>query len=117
MRLFGWNKKQKISHSELELKYDLSDSNLDDLIELEIGEINLPTGRIIASDPFFTKDIQPFSRSVNPGKYPVKIYISEVEPNHYRVAFAKIKFKDLLATKWILAVTDDMKLNNYIQRM
>lgn len=40
------------------------------------------------------------------------IYIAEVEPEHYRVAFAKIKFRAEKATSWILAVTDDMKIDD-----
>lgn len=102
--------KGKIEHKDLELKYDLNYSNQDILIELEIGEINLPTGKIIASDPFLTDNVQPFSRTVDPDKYPVNIYIIEIQPEHYRVAFAKIKFKNEKATNWILAVSDDMNL-------
>lgn len=110
MGLFD-KKKNKIEHKDLELKYDLIDSNFDKLIELEIGEINLPTGKIIASDPFFTKDVMPFSRTVEPGKYPVKIYIIEIEPEHYRIAFAKIKFKNEKAISWILAVSNNMNID------
>lgn len=112
MRLFYRFKKQKLQHKDLEIQFDISDSNLDELKEIEVGNIHLPTGKIIASDPFFTHGIKPFSRVVTPGKYPVKIYIAEIEPEHYRIAFAKIKFQSDTAKNWILAVTDDMKIDD-----
>lgn len=52
MGLFDLFKKQKLAHRDLEIRYELSDSNSDELKEIEIGNIHLPTGRIIASDPF-----------------------------------------------------------------
>lgn len=98
------------AHQDLEIEFDLSESNQEDLIQLKIADLNLPSGKIITSDPFFTSDLRAFSRTVTPGKYPVKIYLREVDEEHYRVAFAKIKFKETRATRWILAVSDDMDL-------
>ncbi len=113
MGFLNWIKTQQVvEHKDLEIKYDLSDSKSEKLIEVEIGSINLPTGKIIASDPFFTHSIKPFSRTVRPGDYPVYLYITEVEPNHYRIAFAKIKFDVNPSTYWTLAVTDDMKIED-----
>ncbi|XLS30641.1 DUF4241 domain-containing protein [Flavobacteriaceae bacterium M23B6Z8] len=82
--------------------------------EIDIGNIHLPTGKVIASDPFFTRNAKAFSRSVEPGTYPVKIYITEIEPEHYRIAFAKIKFQRETATNWILAVSDDTKIDDLL---
>ena len=112
MGLFNRIKKQKAEHKDIEIQYDLSDSNLGKLNEIEIGNIQLPTGKIIASDPFFSQSIKPFSRTVKPGVYPVKIYIAEIEPEHYRIAFAKIKFQHDKATNWVLAVSEDMKIDD-----
>ncbi len=111
MGLFDRFKRQKTDHKDIEIPFDLSHSNLDKLKEIEIGQIQLPTGKIIAGDPFFTQSIKPFVRSVNPGSYPVKIYIAEIEPEHYRIAYAKIKFQPKIATNWILAVTNDIKID------
>jgi hypothetical protein len=107
-----FNRRTKIEHKDLEIRYDITDSNLDKLIEIEIGDIYLPTGEIIASDPFFTQDIKPFARTVNPGVYKVYIYVIEIEPGHNRIAFAKIKFKQETASHWILALTEDMKIED-----
>ena len=107
-----FKRKLKYQHKDVEIWYDLSESNSDKLIEIDIGNINLPTGKIIASDPFFTDSIKPFTRTISPGTYPVKVYIAEVEPEHYRIAFAKIKFRPTPASNWIVAVTNDMKLED-----
>lgn len=101
-----------MEHKDLEISYDLSISNLDTLVEIDIGNIHLPTGKIIVSDPFFTTDALPLSRSVASGVYPVKIYITEIENEHFRIAFAKIKFKSELATQWILAVSEAMETDS-----
>lgn len=92
-----------------EIEYGLDEEmNEQELIEIHIGDLNLPTGKIIAADPFFTLEQRPFAKSVLPDKYPVYIYMSEIDELHNRIAYAKIKFRSEDATKWILAVTDDI---------
>ena len=105
-------KKQETELRDVKIISDLSDSNSDDLIEIDIGNLHLPTGKIIAGDPFFTEKARPFFRSVKPGTYPVRIYMTEVEADHYRIAYAKIKFKNEYANNWILALRDDIKMEN-----
>lgn len=95
--------------NDFEFEYNLDDEmEMQELVEIHIGDVNLPTGKIIASDPFFTFDQRPFTRSVEPDKYPVYIYMAEVDEHHHRVAYAKIKFRPEEAHKWILAITDDI---------
>jgi len=97
------------NHDNFEMPYDLhAEMSAQELVEIHIGDINLPTGRIIASDPFFTDGQQPFSRTVEPDKYPVYIYVAEIDKLHHRIAYAKIKFRPEDASKWILALTDDL---------
>lgn len=94
---------------EIEIFYDLEDEiNDDELTEIHIGDLNLTSGKIIAADPFFTQDHKPFARSVAPGKYPIYIYVTEIDEDHHRVAYAKIKFRTEKVTKWILAITEDL---------
>ncbi|OYQ31943.1 hypothetical protein CHU92_14970 [Flavobacterium cyanobacteriorum] len=94
---------------DYEIFYDLEDEINDaELVEIHIGELNLPTGRVIAADPFFTDTQQPFARTVEPDKYPVFIYMAEIDGLHHRVAYAKIKFRPEQAKKWILAITEDL---------
>ena len=95
--------------NEFELHYDLDDEmNSQELTEIHIGDINLPTGKIIVADPFFSLEQRPFSRVVEADKYPVFIYVAEVDTVHHRIAYAKIKFRTEEASKWILALTDDL---------
>lgn len=95
--------------NEFELHYDLDDEmNAQELVEIHAGDVNLPTGKIIVTDPFFSMEQLPFSRTVEPDKYPVYIYMAEIDELHHRIAYAKIKFRPEEATKWILALTEDL---------
>lgn len=95
--------------NEFEHSYDLTaQMGAQELVEIHIGDVNLPTGRIIAADPFFTEEQQPFARTVEPDKYPVYIYVTEMDQAHHRIAYAKIKFRPEEATRHILAVTEDL---------
>ncbi len=92
-----------------EIQFELDDEmNNQELVEIHIGDVNLPTGKIIVADPFFTVEQRPFARAVEPDKYPVYVYMSEIDNMHHRIAYAKIKFRPETATKWILALTDDI---------
>lgn len=96
-------------HQKLELYYNLSASiDNENLEEIKVADIHLPTGEIVAADPFLAYMVKPFSRRVTPGKYPVSIYVDRGET---RVAYAKIRFKPDEVDQWILAVTDGMDLN------
>lgn len=95
--------------NDFELNYDLEDEmNSQELIEIHVGDLNLPTGRIITADPFFSMEQRPFTRTVEPDKYPVFIYMAEIDELHHRIAYAKIKFRPEEATRWVLAITDDL---------
>jgi hypothetical protein len=95
--------------NDIEIHYDLDDEmNSQELVEIHIGDVNLPTGKIIAADPFFTDQQEPFARTVVPDKYPVYIYVAEIDKLHHRVAYAKIKFRSEDASRWILALTQDL---------
>lgn len=95
--------------NDFELHYDLkSEMDSQELVEIHIGDVNLPTGKIVASDPFFTEEQRPFARTVEPDKYPVYIYVAQIDELHHRIAYAKVKFRADDASKWILALTDDL---------
>lgn len=95
--------------NDFEHPFDLSGEMAErELVEIHIGDVNLPTGRIVASDPFFSAEQTAFARAVEPDKYPVYVYVSEIDKLHHRIAYAKIKFRPEVATKWILALTEDI---------
>ena len=87
-----------------------------DLEEVSVGELHLPTGKIVAGDPFFIYDQKPFKTKVTPGNYPVKLLIHKVEEGHHRIAFAKIDFSDNQATHWTLALTEDITDEQSLKR-
>lgn len=94
---------------DYEIYYDLDgEMSAQELVEIHIGDVNLPTGRVIVADPFFTEDQEAFARAVEPDKYPVFIYMAEIDELHHRIAYAKIKFRPEAAAKWILAITEDL---------
>lgn len=94
---------------DYDIEYDLEgEINSEELVEIHIGDVNLPTGRIIAGDALYTDGQPAFARTVEPDKYPVFIYLAKVDEMNHRVAYAKIKLRPEKATKWILAVTEDL---------
>lgn len=73
---------------------------------LNLGELNISTGQIIACDPLVCLyDTLPFTRTVQPGKYPVIACIAKTENSGDRYAVVKLEFSRDRATKWELAVT------------
>lgn len=74
----------------------------------EIGRLRLPTGRIVACDPFVAADSGPFSRAVPPGDYPVRLAIADLQGDQ-RVAYAGVFFSDAVAASWEMAVLPHLK--------
>lgn len=74
---------------------------------LNLGELNISTGQIIACDPLVCLyDTSPFTRTVQPGKYPVIASIAKTENSGDRYAVVKLEFSKDSATKWEMAVTE-----------
>ncbi|MEU4153705.1 DUF4241 domain-containing protein [Streptomyces sp. NPDC026659] len=82
------------------------------------GELSLPTGRVIACDPFVylgSGDIEPFTVTVEPGRYRVETAVATLtrpgeEPSdtpHHRVAAARLVIRDEPAADWELALLPD----------
>jgi hypothetical protein len=69
----------------------------------EIGKLNIPTGKIVVCDPLVLPNTPPFTKTVRPGKYPVKIYIAKTKQWGDRYAVAKLEFSSKKADKWVLA--------------
>ena len=64
-----------------------------------IGDLELPTGEIIACDPLVTSDDWPaLSRKVKPGRYPVTLFEAQD-----RVAAAFLRFRPGVPVRWELA--------------
>jgi hypothetical protein len=59
---------------------------------LRTGPIDLPTGQVVACDPFFAGIATPFSRTVSPGRYDVELCRSQLPDYGFRIALARIAF-------------------------
>jgi hypothetical protein len=80
----------------------------------QVGELALPTGRLVAADPFvlWPEDAEAFTETVAPGTYPVSVsLVSWVDGDGfpdlrqgYRVAAAKVTVQDEPAYSWTPAV-------------
>ena len=73
---------------------------------LNIGEINLPTGEILACDPLVDlEDAKTFIQRVPTGKYPVKISVVPSKEYGDRYACVKVEFSKNKPVVYELAVT------------
>jgi hypothetical protein len=71
----------------------------------EMGELKLPSGRIMACDPIAFQPFPPFTVTVKPGSYPGTAYIiNYAENNDNRVALAAVFFNDEKAVRWEMAL-------------
>lgn len=81
----------------------------------DVGELALPTGRVVACDPFVylgSGDVEPFTTEVAPGRYPVQAAVATlVHPGaapgprpHTRVAAVRLAVRDTAAVSWELAL-------------
>jgi hypothetical protein len=69
-----------------------------------LGELVLPTGRIVACDPFLVfGDEEPFTRGVAPGRYPVLVNVVEAEGDA-RVGYAIVRFGERPPVRWEMAL-------------
>lgn len=82
------------------------------------GELSLPTGRVVACDPFVylgSGDMEPFTVTVEPGRYRVEAAVATLtrpgeapsDAPHRRVAAARLVVRDEPAATWELALLPD----------
>ena len=87
------------------------------ILPMEIGKINLPTGRIVACDPSTAlgdgeESCLPFEYAVEPGQYPVTLSVvkGSTPAMGDRYAAARIKFSENRPVKWLLALRGNENL-------
>jgi hypothetical protein len=69
-----------------------------------VGDLILPTGKLVACDPFVTPEAEPFSLLVPRGAFPVVLSVSEIATDQ-RVAFATVRFKQTSPVRWEMMAT------------
>lgn len=78
------------------------------LIRREMGDLNLPSGRVVACDSIVLAAPHPFTVTVKPGRYPVAAFIINYAKNDdNRVALAAVFFNDQKAVHWEMALISD----------
>jgi hypothetical protein len=75
-----------------------------------IGDLLLPTGELVACDPYEFSDGKPFSRSFPRGVFPVILSIARTIGDQ-RVAFAIVKFRDVPPVTWEMLTHGDQELS------
>lgn len=75
---------------------------------VDIGQINIESGKVIACDPIVMHDANPFSQTFPIGRFPVQLAVAKVN-NDERVAFSRILFSDKPVAKWEFALQEGQK--------
>lgn len=57
---------------------------------LRIGALHVPSGRLVACDPFFARSTSPFAREVAPGDYEVELSVTDSPEWGPRHAMARV---------------------------
>ncbi len=70
---------------------------------VDIGKINIESGKIIACDPIGMHDSKPFTQTFPIGQFPVQLAIAKFK-NDERVAFSRIQFSNNSVIKWEFAL-------------
>ncbi|KKJ95439.1 hypothetical protein LQ51_26830 [Micromonospora sp. HK10] len=71
------------------------------------GDLHLPSGRLIATDPAWLEhDAVPYTVTVPPGSYPVTLSLARIgaDPRHLRVAAARLAVTDRPVHGWEMAL-------------
>ncbi|EJL39650.1 hypothetical protein BAG01nite_05760 [Brevibacillus agri] len=89
------------------------------LVPQEIGQLQVPTGKIVANDPLVMFETEPFTETFPTGSFPVQLAIAQVTPldaagatqgemePDERVALARIVFADRPVASWKMAVWEN----------
>lgn len=75
-----------------------------------IGDLLLPTGRLVACDPVAYPETEPFSMVLPTGRFPVSLSVATIADDQ-RVAFAIIEFRKQEAVRWEALVMETSRGN------
>lgn len=81
----------------------IEDSTNLDFYAIDVGEIDIETGKIIACDPIVMNAAEPFLQTFPTGTFPVQLAIATFNGDE-RVAFSRIYFSDKPVVRWEFAL-------------
>ena len=83
-----------------------------------VGAVSLPTGRVVATDPFVFPERKPFRQAVPPGRYPILLSIAHIKPEtgrakpDQRVACAMLRLTRRAPVRWRMATMTGQRLRD-----
>jgi hypothetical protein len=75
---------------------------------VDIGQINIESGKVIACDPIVMHDAAPFLQTFPIGRFPVQLAVAKVNDDE-RVAYSRILFSDRPVVRWEFALQKGQK--------
>lgn len=82
------------------------------------GQLKLPSGQIVCTDPLYRELGLPQSWTVPPGEYPVYLYIGLEQNFRGRVAYAELNFTDEVPEEWAFSlIPESLLVNDFEKKM
>jgi hypothetical protein len=75
-----------------------------------VGELIMPTGRLVACDPFVCPEAKPFERELPCGTFPVILSVAHIDADQ-RVAYAMIRFRTSVPASWEMLTVGDRDIS------
>lgn len=80
------------------------------------GNLKLPSGKVVCTDPMYRELGFPQDWSVMPGEYPVYLYIGLDDDFGGRVAYAELNIKDEIPVSWELSLISEAFLADNFEK-
>lgn len=75
-----------------------------------VGDLVLPSGQLVACDPFMLPDTPPFKLSMTSGKFPVTLSIAHTKTDQ-RVAFATLRLTQTVPASWEMLTVRNQEIS------
>jgi hypothetical protein len=74
------------------------------------GDLTLPSGQLVACDPFVVQDAPPFKLSLACGRFPVTLSIAHIKTDQ-RVAFATLRLSQTAPASWEMLTAGNQEIS------
>lgn len=72
-----------------------------------LGDLVLPSGKVVACDPGVFPETLPFTLQLPPGRYPVIVSVATIaDIDEHRIAYAMLKLNEHIPVRWEMATTE-----------
>lgn len=112
LALTRWNHKMTEIPVKLDAPFDYNIAIYDGIVDgvpikpFHLTDLYVPSGKIVAADPFVMPDMPPLDQTIPPGRYPVTLYIARLSETHERIALAVLMVKEERASRFELALRE-----------